>query len=874
MVGRACVGRCVWILWLGLMAIPGLLHAQNPPAVVSESQDQYAELSSSLEKAIQAEKLDLEKLGKDLEELKQGQTAWSRELHAARLQLSAVGNLMSLSSPSLEDLDKALGPLKQTVDDAAARVKDFQEKQTQLTAQLNALAEQRAANQNRLETLKTRRDDLPITRTLAAQLKEADDLFRQKEKRLKEFLDTYQKLADDWNALKEEGAALLDRLNKRIAERKREDLFRRTRNPLLGVSVAEFRRDLDTAAALITQGMQPTFWTELAQGLWKVGGVLLVTSLLVFVVVEWLCFRCRRLCAALLSSRDSLDKPWFALALNLLNGSLPLLGATVFVYAYTSARDLYDTSVFLRSLCQILFLWLLSSWGIHFLQALKETFRFDRFAFVVRRIRVVISLGRWLLMAYVILQESLGRSSALLLLYRFTLEAAFLAWNAVFWREVKRQVAEAAPAWMAGRSWVLHLFMAGSYGVALVGVLLELAGYALLATFWYVSWGRSLIVGLWLFLFYRSLTEWEQTMDTAAAFAPDAEEDTKGSLRWLTVKALWVVWLLGGTLGLLLAWGAKQALIVAFFHLLNTPLPLGSLNFRLLGLIHAGVILALTHVGTRWLKHFLKNRIFRHSGLELGLQESIVSVAGYVLWFIGILAALNALGFSGTSLTVAFGALGVGLGFGLQNIFNNFISGLILLFERPIQVGDSIEIDGTWGEVRKINVRSTIIQTADNASMIIPNSEFISGRVVNWSFKDLRIRRNINVGVAYGSDVEQVRDTLLEIAASHPLVHKQPEPTVLFVDFGDSALIFRLRVWTTVPVCLQVETDLRFAIYRVFQERGIEIAFPQLDVHLKSGLVPAAETPPVGDKASRSATVDGEAKERSDGVWEREADSS
>ncbi|ROQ91156.1 mechanosensitive ion channel family protein [Desulfosoma caldarium] len=859
MTARERMWRCVWILWLAVLASPGLLQAQTPPAMVSEPQDQYVELSSSLEKAIQAEKLDLEKLGKDLEDIKKEQTAWSRELHAARLQLSAVADLMSLSSLSLEDLNKALGSLKQTVDEAAARVKDLQEKQTQLTAQLNALAEQRAANQNRLETLKTRRDDLPIARTLAAQLKEADDLLRQKEKRLKDFLDTYQKLAGDWNALKEEAAALLERLNTRIAKRKREDLFRRTRNPLLGMSVAEVRRDLETVATLIAQGLQTSFWTERIQRLWKVGGLLSVTSLLAFVVVEWLCFRYRRLCLALLSHQDRHGKPWFALALNLLNRSLPLLGATVFAYAYTSARDLYDTSVFLRSLCQILVLWLLSSWGIHFLQALKENFRFDRFAFVVRRIRVVISLGRWLLMAYVILQESLGRSSALLLLYRFTLEVAFLAWNAVFWRELKRKMGEAAPTWMVGRSWVLHLFMGGSYGVAMVGVLLELAGYALLATFWYVSWGRSLIVGLWLFLFYKSLTEWEQTMDTAAAFAPKAEEDTKGSLRWLSVKALWLVWLFGGTLGLLLAWGAKQALIVAFFDLLNTPLPLGNLNFRLLGIIHAGAILALTHVGARWLKHFLKNRILRDSGLERGLQASIVSVTGYVLWSIGILAVLNALGFSGTSLTVAFGALGVGLGFGLQNVFNNFISGLILLFERPIQVGDRIEIDGTWGEVRKINVRSTIIQTLDNASMIIPNSEFISGRVVNWSFKDLRIRRNINVGVAYGSDVEQVRDTLLEIAANHSLVHKEPKPSVLFVDFGDSALIFRLRVWTTVPVCLQVETDLRFAIYRVFQERGIEIAFPQLDVHLKTGFESTANTPPAEGKPSEGTTMDDKA---------------
>ena len=846
--------RVLVVFWLGFFVAPCLVPAQTPDGLGTDDQEQYADLSSSLEKAMQAEKQDLEQLGKNLEELKRWQNLWAGELTAARLQLSAVGNLMSLSSPALEDLDKALGSLKQTVESAAARVKEFQDKHTEIASKLSALAEQRAANQTRMETLKTRRDDLPIIRTLAVQLKETNELFKQKEKRLGDFQNIYQKLIDDWGAVRDEGTALMDRLNKRIAERKREDLFRRSRNPLAVLDLMALRRDLDSAALLISQGLQPKFWADLSKGLWKAGGVLLVTSILVFAIVEWLCFRFRGLCQALLSRHDRSTKPWYFLTLSLLIHSLPLAGATLFVFGYTLARDLYDTSVFLRALCQILIMWLFTSWVIHFLRAVKKTFQPERFAFAARRVRLLVSAGRWLLLAYVVLQESLGQASALLVLYRFALETAFLGWSLVFWREVRRKAFETPPSWMVGRLWTLNVFMVLGHGIALAGLLLELAGYGLLAMFWYVGWARSLVVGLWLFLFFKSLAEWDLSVNAAAAFAPEGEEEATSSVRWLTVKTLWGVWFFAGILGILLAWGAKQTLIVAFFRLLNTPLPFGGLNFRVLGLLYACVIVAVTHVGTKWLKHLVKDRLLRHSGLERGLQESVVSIAGYVLWFLGILAALNALGFSGTSLTVAFGALGVGLGFGLQNIFNNFISGLILLFERPIQVGDSIEIDGTWGEVRRITVRSTIVQTVDNASLIIPNSEFISGRVLNWSFKDLRIRRNINVGVGYGADVELARRTLLEIAQAHPLVYKQPEPSVLFVDFGDSALIFRLRFWTTVPVCLQVETDIRFEIHRLFQERGIEIAFPQLDVHVRT--MPAA---------SEKARASGAKPVRSDG---------
>ncbi len=191
----------------------------------------------------------------------------------------------------------------------------------------------------------------------------------------------------------------------------------------------------------------------------------------------------------------------------------------------------------------------------------------------------------------------------------------------------------------------------------------------------------------------------------------------------------------------------------------------------------------------------------------------------------------------------------MGIGFGLQNIFNNFISGLILLFERPIQVGDYVEVGGLWAEVKKINVRATVVQTFDNASVVIPNSEFISQRVTNWSFKDKRMRRNLEVGVAYGSDIELVSKTLQEIVREHKKVYKYPRPDVLFIDHGASALTFRLRIWTHVDDFWSVPSQIRFDIDRRFRELGIEIAFPQQDIHIRSypeefrPQMPAAEKP-------------------------------
>ena len=211
-----------------------------------------------------------------------------------------------------------------------------------------------------------------------------------------------------------------------------------------------------------------------------------------------------------------------------------------------------------------------------------------------------------------------------------------------------------------------------------------------------------------------------------------------------------------------------------------------------------------------------------------------MTITGYLGWAVGLVLALGTLGVNSTSLTVVFGGLSIGIGFGMQTIFNNFISGLILLFERPIQVGDFVEINGLWAEVKKINVRATVVQTFDNASVIIPNSELVSQQVTNWSFKDQRMRRNLEVGVAYGSDIEKVTSTLLEIARENSAVLKYPKLEVLFIDHADGVLIFRLRVWLHVDNYWTAASQIRMEIDRRFHEEGIEIAFPQRDLHIRT----------------------------------------
>jgi small-conductance mechanosensitive channel len=211
------------------------------------------------------------------------------------------------------------------------------------------------------------------------------------------------------------------------------------------------------------------------------------------------------------------------------------------------------------------------------------------------------------------------------------------------------------------------------------------------------------------------------------------------------------------------------------------------------------LILLVFVVLSRGLRKIARTKLFPKYKLDEGIQLVILRVTHYLLIGLGIIVAVQSIGLNLTSLAVVFGLLSVGIGFGLQHVASNFVSGLIILFERPIKIGDRITIGDVWGDVVNISLRATLIRTVDNIAIIVPNSEFISSQVINWSHRDPKVRVHIPVGVAYGSDVPLVTKSLLEAAKSHPEVMKDPPPKVWFSEFGDSSLNFELLVWTLDP---------------------------------------------------------------------------
>ena len=285
--------------------------------------------------------------------------------------------------------------------------------------------------------------------------------------------------------------------------------------------------------------------------------------------------------------------------------------------------------------------------------------------------------------------------------------------------------------------------------------------------------------------------------------------------------------------------GTRHALLYQFFKVGSLAItPVFVVKF----LLFLVVLFSISHL----VQKLLLTRLLKHLHIADSAKFALGRFATYLLVLGGLFIGLQSLGVNLSSLVVFGGAVGVGVGLGLQNVVSNFVAGLILLIEQPIRLGDRVEMKSTLGDVVKIAARSTWIKTNDNVVIIVPNNEFINNSVTNWTANDPNVRIHVPVGVGYGSDPEKVRKLLLAAAAQHSDVLTEPKPIVLFTEYGDNSINFELLVWTAtkthVPALLK--SDLLFALFRVFAEQGIELPFPQRDLHIRSSDV-ALFAPPV-----------------------------
>ena len=382
--------------------------------------------------------------------------------------------------------------------------------------------------------------------------------------------------------------------------------------------------------------------------------------------------------------------------------------------------------------------------------------------------------------------------------------------------------------------------------IAAIPFLAAAIGYAPLARYGMEKLAQIVVLFAYLGLVRGALKGWtllavERLVLGRRARPADDEEDVVGFWTELAVDSLLfiaiapVLLAIGG-----MHWSEIQALTLA----LLAGITIGNLTLSPANILSALVVALIILLATRVTQRVLDRRVLPMARVNPGLRYSLKTLIGYIGLIIAVVAGVSTIGIDLSSLALIAGALSVGIGFGLQSIVNNFVSGLILLIERPIKIGDWVVTNSGEGVVRRINVRSTEIETFDRCSIIVPNSELISSAVQNWTHRDNLARVRVLIGVTYDADPRFVHDLLAKVVADYDALLKTPEPLIYFTDFGDSALMFDVRAYITdANSSLSTKNELRHRIFEALKEAGIEIPFPQRVVHLPGG--GAVETDPL-----------------------------
>ncbi|SDA44924.1 mechanosensitive ion channel family protein [Mesorhizobium qingshengii] len=388
------------------------------------------------------------------------------------------------------------------------------------------------------------------------------------------------------------------------------------------------------------------------------------------------------------------------------------------------------------------------------------------------------------------------------------------------------------PAWLRYLSLSLGLF-------TIVAALLGYIGLALFVSLQVVVTGTALITAYIGFLSARAIGDEGAFANTSVGrwlSANSSYEDTALDQLGLVVSvAINLMIVLVFLPLILLMWGFQPGDIQAWAYKLATGINIGSVTISVTGILSGIVVFVIGYFLTRWFQGWLDGSVMARGKVDTGVRNSIRLAVGYAGVALAALVGISAAGIDLSSLALVAGALSLGIGFGLQNVVSNFVSGLILLAERPFKVGDWIVAGDVSGTVKKISVRATEIETFQRQSVILPNSNLINNSVGNWTHRNKLGRIDIKVGVAYGSDVKQVHAILLEIARNHPLVLKNPEPFVLFSNFGAAALEFEIRVFLADVMNGNIlQNDVRFAVLEKFNDEHIEIpSTPRAVVEIK-----------------------------------------
>jgi potassium efflux system protein len=793
------------------------------------------ELLQSIADTAEDQRAELEAIRAQLAQLEEQRVQLLSELSSDDVLNADDRSLLLGASPPIDSLEMAIRRNRTTAKAIATSLETLQARYQSAVLLAKQTDNQIELAEKQLASFRSGGYSRDEKQQLSTDTKQLIGILNDKRSEVAKVVALSEPLRDQMKKALSVKDELLEDLSARLNEIRKASLFVRN-DHYQSVDADTVQAAVEEMATHIRAVADPETWQALGRSL-KTSGLspwVIFVSVIGFVVM--LQGRGRRFLQRMEEAADRPGWHYRRVGIHMLRRSTFLIAMTAVFGIY----DHYQVSILPSSvkafLFKFFFVLLLIRWSIDFLNHVPIRRITGARALITGRLKRLIRFLGGSAVLIVILSLIAGRDSVILWLVRDLATVIVLVWAFLLVRRFNRVVLTGETAdtrsgvqrRIGTIQWGIFIFAGGS-------LVFSLAGYGSLSRHWGLASAETMAILLLGWVVVQAVKEWRADVDARlAAAAAEQESDAPEDVRGAFIRLARLVCLIAVITGIVTAWDYSGELFSGLGVIVGQKINIGSLTLSIKGVVSAVLVLFFTRFSVQIGKAILVSKILANQTLDQGLKDSIATIFSYLGWAVGLLLALGILGVDGTSLAVVFGALSIGIGFGLQNIFNNFISGLILLFERPIQVGDYIEVGGLWATVKKINVRATQVQTFDNASVIIPNSELISQQVTNWSYKDKRMRRSIEIGVAYGSDIDLVIGTLKDIVKNTRNVLKHPKPDVIFTDHADSALVFRLRIWVHVDYYWEVPSEIRYQIDKRFRENNIEIAFPQRDLHLRS----------------------------------------
>lgn len=753
---------------------------------------------------------------------------------------------LSLSSVQAEAIDTAefsewnsnIDQAKRLLEQQDVTIREFETSRQQL---VNQREEAQAVVENGSTPLRTLQAQLDALGPAPADGATESEQIAERRKELQKEISKANEPLLRAKEIVQQSAALIEELDSAIRQKSTTVLLVRGPSPLIVTNWRTAVFELTDALQQEKEAFQSVFKNPYAKSVFKnrlpISLFLFFMGAITITLVRGLVMR--RLTKLYSSAKDDKLINWPAIAINFTHLALPSLSIGLFLGGfYLLQLDIYGLNKTISYLPLVVIFFAIGHWLGHSLFAPSQNelriFKVDdRQAVAGYRILLFLGLTLSLLTAQGLLEVGykFTEASKAVLTLPIIIMGSILLWHlSTIISQARRNIkaaTESSDTESAFQAALLLLLTQLLRVAAVFSILLILMGFTNLSR---EILGPMLatvaILGLCFFVFQILINTLEPILISGVA-------TNESSPTLLPIVIIFSIGLVAIPL-LALNWGMRWATLVDIWWTLKEGIKVGEIQISLDIIFLLAIVFAVGVGITRWLQKLFRVAILPRTKIDIGGQNAMITGIGYIGVTLSALIAISSAGLNLSSLAIFAGALSVGIGFGLQTIASNFVSGIILLIERPIKEGDWIDVAGYSGYVRKISVRSTRVETFDHHDVIIPNAELVAGVVKNMTLTGNTGRVIVPVGVAYGTDAEEVKRLLLEIATNHQMVLNYPKPAVLFMGLGESSIDFELRCFVIdVNSMLSVQSDINFAIYKVLGEAGIEIPFPQRVVTLK-----------------------------------------